>query len=246
MAGLLSDIVGMIDRAKQSAKANVGLLVSDPREYMASLNDQARAFNQASNLATQAKLNEMRGLLVTPEQAAAKEYVDKVNQDLAMGFAGTTNPIKGTWYKGMYPYDWTQEIRATKPNTPQWAQEVIYPGELIDPSNINRKTPFPSFSSLPDLEGIRGFFAKSPDVASKFAPAESGAVYPVNISAEKVFTIDAKGKKAGELQFGEKSKRFRNAVNSGKYDAIVIKNTADEGDIAIALQPAQIKSIFEK
>ena len=89
MAGLLSDIVGMIDRAKQSAKANVGLLVSDPREYMASLNDQARAFNQASNLATQAKLNEMRGLLVTPEQAAAKEYVDRVNQDLAMGFAGT-------------------------------------------------------------------------------------------------------------------------------------------------------------
>ena len=89
MAGLLSDIVGMIDRAKQSAKANVGLLVSDPREYMASVNDQARAFNQAGNLATQAKLNELRGLLVTPEQAAAKEYVDRVNQDLAMGFAGT-------------------------------------------------------------------------------------------------------------------------------------------------------------
>jgi ribosomal protein S18 acetylase RimI-like enzyme len=89
--GLLSDIVGMIDRAKQSAKANVGLLVSDPREYMASLNDQARAFNQAGDLATQAKLNEMRGLLVTPEQAAAKEYVDRVNQDIAMGFAGTTS-----------------------------------------------------------------------------------------------------------------------------------------------------------
>jgi len=89
MAGLLSDIVGMIDRAKQSAKANVGLLVSDPREYMASVNDQARAFNQAGNLAAQAKLNELRGLLVTPEQAAAKEYVDRVNQDLAMGFAGT-------------------------------------------------------------------------------------------------------------------------------------------------------------
>ena len=87
--GLLSDIVGMIDRAKQSAKANVGLLVSDPREYMASVNDQARAFNQAGNLAAQAKLNELRGLLVTPEQAAAKQYVDRVNQDLAMGFAGT-------------------------------------------------------------------------------------------------------------------------------------------------------------
>ena len=59
-------------------------------------------------------------------------------------------------------------------------------------------------------------------------------------------TIDAKGKRAGELQFGEKSTKFRNAVNSGKYDAIVIKNTSDEGDIAIALKNAKIKSIYEK
>ena len=90
MAGLLSDILGFVDRAKQSAKANVGLLVSDPQEYLASMNDQARQFNQASLLATQADRNAIRGLPVTPEQAAARQYVDQVTQDLAMGFAGTT------------------------------------------------------------------------------------------------------------------------------------------------------------
>ena len=153
--------------------------------------------------------------------------------------------LGGTWYKGMYPYDYTKEVRATVPNVPQWKQEVLDTGPLIDPKDINRKTPFPSFSSLPDLEGIKGFFARDPKVANEFAPPV-GAVYPVNLSANKVYTIDAKGKKAGELQFGDKSTRFRNAVNSGKYDAIVIKNTADEGDIAIALKNAKIKSIFEK
>ena len=238
--------MGLLDAIDRVLGTRIGLLVNDPRAAINALESDARAFNQASLLATQAERNANRGLPVTPEQLEAKQYIDQKNEELAMGFAGTTSPIKGTWYKGMYPYDYTKEIRANKPNTPQWAQEVIYPGDLIDPSNIGRKTPFPSFSSLPDLEGIKGFFAKSPEVANRFAPAESGAVYPVNISAEKVFTIDAKGKRAGELQFGEKSTKFRNAVNSGKYDAIVIKNTSDEGDIAIALKNANIKSIFEK
>jgi hypothetical protein len=238
--------MGLLDSIDNLLGTRLGLLVNDPRAAMAQMNQQAGAFNQASLLATQAERNAMRGRPVTPEQAAAKQYVDKVNEDLAMGFVGSVNPIKGTWYKGMYPFDYTKEVRTTVPNVPQWKQEVIDTGPLIDPKDIARTTPFPSFSSLPDLEGIRGFFAKSPKVASEFAPAESGAVYPVNISAEKVFTIDAKGKKAGELQFGDKSTKFRNAVNSGKYDAILIKNTADEGDIAIALTNAKIKSIFEK
>ena len=238
--------MGLLDAIDRVLGTRIGLLVNDPRTAINALESDARAFNQASLLATQAERNAARGFPVSPEQLAAKQYIDRKNEDLAMGFAGTTNPIKGTWYKGMYPYDYTKEIRTAIPNIPQWKQEVIDPGPLIDPSNIARKTPFPSFSSLPDLEGIKGFFAKSPKVASDFAPAENGAVYPVNISAEKVFTIDAKGKRAGELQFGEKSTKFRNAVNSGKYDAIVIKNTSDEGDIAIALKNAKIKSIFEK
>lgn len=199
----------------------------------------------------------MQGRQVTPEESlnvalsamGGSSIGSAPKGALRSGFSknkGNVNPIEGTWYKGMYPYDYTKEVRATVPNLPQWKQEVIDTGPLIDPKDIGRTTPFPSFSSLPDLEGILGFFAKSPKVASQFAPVESGAVYPVNITANRVFTMDAKGRRAGELQFGDKSTKFRNAVNSGKYDAILIKNTSDEGDIAIALKNAKIKSIFEK
>lgn len=90
MAGLLSDILGLIDRAKQSAKANVGLLVSNPQEYFMSMEDQAREHNRLGALAIQAKRNAARGLPVTQEQAAAKQYIDQKTYDLAMGFAGTT------------------------------------------------------------------------------------------------------------------------------------------------------------
>lgn len=90
MAGLLGDILGFIDRAKQSAKANVGLLVSDPKEYFATMAGEAREFNRLSDLAVQGDLNRMRGLPVTPEQVAAKQYVNSVTENVAMGFAGST------------------------------------------------------------------------------------------------------------------------------------------------------------
>lgn len=90
MAGLLSEILGFVDRAKQSAGANLGLLFSDPREYAATLNDQAREFNRLQSLATQGDLNARRGLPVTQEQLAARRYVDQVTENVAMGFAGST------------------------------------------------------------------------------------------------------------------------------------------------------------
>lgn len=155
MAGLLSDIVGMIDRAKQSAKANVGLLVSDPREYMASLNDQARAFNQASNLATQAKLNEMRGLLVTPEQAAAKEYVDRVNQDLAMGFAGTV----GTGARKLPLPDMGEITKFSKPLPAGTLYRETSSEGLMD--LFHRGSPFGApvsyFAEIPEMAIGQGF-----------------------------------------------------------------------------------------
>lgn len=155
MAGLLSDIVGMIDRAKQSAKANVGLLVSDPREYMASLNDQAKAFNQASNLATQAKLNEMRGLLVTPEQAAAKEYVDRVNQDLAMGFAGTV----GTGARKLPLPDMGEITKFSKPLPAGTLYRETSSEGLMD--LFHRGSPFGApvsyFAEIPEMAIGQGF-----------------------------------------------------------------------------------------
>lgn len=142
--------------------------------------------------------------------------------------------LGGTWYKGMHPHDWT---KATKDS----------PGPLLEPSQINRSSPFPTFGGGDDLTGIRGFFAADPAVASRFASATTsrGAVYPTKIDAERVLTIDAKGAKAGDMQFGSSGKKFQDAVRSGKYDAVVIKNTKDEGDIAVALTGSKISSIFE-
>ena len=93
MAGLLSDILNFVDRSKQAAKANLGLLFSDPKEYLATMEDQARDFNRLQSLAVQGDINAKKGLPVTPEQLAARQYVDRVTNDVAMGFAGSTKPL---------------------------------------------------------------------------------------------------------------------------------------------------------
>lgn len=97
MAGILESIDNLLG-------TRLGLLVSDPRAAMQQMNQQAGAFNQASLLATQAERNAMRGRPITPEQAAAKQYVDKVNEDLALAFAGNIKTV------GKTPYEIAQEV----------------------------------------------------------------------------------------------------------------------------------------
>ena len=84
-------MAGILDWIDQNLGTRLGLLVNDPSAAMQQMNQQAGAYNQASLLATQAERNAMKGLPVTPEQAAAKQYVDKTTEDLAMGFAGSTS-----------------------------------------------------------------------------------------------------------------------------------------------------------
>ena len=92
--------MGLLDAIDRVLGTRIGLLVSDPRAAINALESDARAFNQASLLATQAERNAARGLPVSPEQLAAKRYIDQKNEDLAMGFAGTTNVGKPTYYHG--------------------------------------------------------------------------------------------------------------------------------------------------
>lgn len=87
-------MAGILDFIDQKLGTQLGLLMSDPRAAIEQMNQQAGAYNQASLLATQAERNALRGLPVTPEQAAAKQYVDKSLEDVAMGFAGTVIPSK--------------------------------------------------------------------------------------------------------------------------------------------------------
>jgi hypothetical protein len=252
----------MIDRAKQSAKANVGLLVSDPREYMASLNDQARAFNQASDLATQAKLNEMRGLLVTPEQASAKEYVDRVNQDLAMGFAGTVNPTQGKLFK-----NWFKESKVVDENN---LPLTVYTGSKADIKQFSPELSMPFGQISPTF-----WFSNKPNIASGYAmdatrKGESiGAVYPAKLSLQNPLVIDAKNNNWNNITINNDTLKLR-GLEAGKqkastdyiayiarqngYDGLIIKNAKDNpvgvsgeiSDVYAAFAPEQIKSIFNK
>lgn len=99
--------MGLLDAIDRVLGTRIGLLVSDPRAAVNALESDARAFNQASLLATQAERNAARGLPVSPEQLAAKQYIDRKNEEMALGFAGTINPkntilgYRGTTYGEM-------------------------------------------------------------------------------------------------------------------------------------------------
>jgi hypothetical protein len=82
-------MAGILDFIDKNLGTRLGLLFSNPSGAMQQMNQQAGAYNQASMLATQAERNAMRGLPVTPEQAQAKQYVDKKLEDVGSGFAGT-------------------------------------------------------------------------------------------------------------------------------------------------------------
>jgi hypothetical protein len=153
----------------------------------------------------------------------------EMNSEARMARADEGGFEEDIYYKGMYPYDYTKE-------------SGNYAGPEI--TEINRPDEFPAFNKGEEGVDIAGFLTKDPEVANRFAGSSgSGAVYPLRYRRGEVYTIDANGRNAGELQFGESGKEFRDAVRSGNYDTIEIINTADEGDITIATQPKNIRSI---
>lgn len=93
MAGLLSDILGFVDRAKQSTRANVGLLMDNPQEYARQINESARDINRQDTLAIQGKNAMLAGMQPTPEQMAAMDAMRQRAENLSMGFAGSTSPL---------------------------------------------------------------------------------------------------------------------------------------------------------
>ena len=85
--GLLDNALQALKSQYQETKGNVGLLMSDPRQYMSGLNQDAAEYNRLSSLALQAERNAYRGLPVSAEQTAAKQYIDQQQQDMALAFA---------------------------------------------------------------------------------------------------------------------------------------------------------------
>jgi hypothetical protein len=149
MAGLLSDILGVIDRSKQAAKANLGLLFNDPKEYMATMEGQAREFNRLQSLAAQGSLNASKGLPVTPEQLAARQYVDRVTNDIAMGFAGTVGSAPRKLPLG----DIGEITRFTKPLPKGELYREVSGNSFLDMSSGNYPmgSPISMFAEVPEM-----------------------------------------------------------------------------------------------
>lgn len=109
-------------------------------------------------------------------------------------------------------------------------------GNLIN--EVKRPMPFPAFNG--DEQGIDviGFFTKDPQLAQYYAAnhGDNGIVRAFSLKeTDKTCVIDATFQKAGDVQFGETGKPFRDAVRSGQFDVIELKNTDDEGDVIVVL-----------
>jgi hypothetical protein len=93
-----------------------------------------------------------------------------------------------------------------------------------------------------------GFFSSDPKVGSRFAEAfGSGVVTPAYVNISKPLEIDAQGRKARDFQIdasviGGTDSPIREQLLSGQYDGLILRNTADEGDVFVPLRPEQIKS----
>lgn len=129
-------------------------------------------------------------------------------------------------FKGWVPYDWKTDAPI---------------------SRVQRGSPFPTFdgSDNPWLPGIAGFFTTDRNVAERFANliSKDGVVGTFDIKLGRVYEIDAQGKPAGIVQFEKTGLEFQDAVRSGQYDTIIIRNTSDEGDVIVGLNPDNITII---
>jgi hypothetical protein len=185
---------------------------------------------QAGERTARSAYRRMVGDLEPPAQGQSALNDLDMSYDTRMQRAVDQGFGPDTYYKGMYPYDYTKEAGN-------------YPGPEI--TEINRPTEFPAFNQGEEGVNIAGFLTKDREIANRFAELMGGgAVYPLKYRVGNVYTIDANGRKAGELQFGESGQEFRDAVRSGKYDTVEIINTADEGDITIAIKPENIRSEY--
>lgn len=157
MAGLLSDILGLIDRAKQSTRANVGLLMDNPQEYGRQINESARDINRQDTLAVQGKNAMLSGMQPSPEQMAAMAAMRQRAENLSMGFVGSLlskNPnvvFRGTTYGDMIsnkPFThFSKDINVAN----QYAGYL--PEDVLSVANI-------SLRDLPIQEGAAVFPAK--------------------------------------------------------------------------------------
>jgi hypothetical protein len=221
MAGLLSDILGFVDRAKQSTRANVGLLMDNPQEYARQISESARDINRQDTLAVQGKNAMLSGRQPTPEQMAAMDAMRQRTENLAMGFAGTIN--KPVFYHGTNkPFEnFANRLTYVTPNPAQASSYAGQVGANVRPVTLNVTKTYTGGNVDKILESVK----KSDDY------------YPFTLSKIKEF-IETKNPYA----FGMPS--VQKALKKLGYDSFVeIEGGVEQIGV---FSPKNIKSIFEK
>lgn len=215
--------MGLLDAIDRVLGTRMGLLVSDPRAAVNALESDARAFNQASLLATQAERNAAKGLPVSPEQLAAKQYIDRKNEDLAMGFAGTTNVGKPIYYHGTNK-DFQNFVNRLTYFTQDPMQASSYAGTVganVRPVNLEIKKTYTGG----DIDKILETVKKSDDY------------YPFTLSKVKQF-LENRSPAAFEI------KSVQKALKKLGYDSFSeIEGGVEQVGV---FNPKNVKSIFEK
>jgi hypothetical protein len=249
--GLLDNALQAIKNQYQETKGNVGLLMSDPKQYMSGLNQDAAEYNRLSSLALQAERNAYRGIPVSQEQAAAKQYIDQQQQDMALGFVGNIKPT------GMPKNE----------NFNKWFGESKVLTEGNDPLKMYHGTgkDFEAFQE--NRRGVH-FLTPSPKFANKYAGeeysvavGESPNVIPAYVKSVNPFDFENKSHvntiaiKAGltpnaikEVKQGLWSRiedrTIMDAIKKSGFDGVYVK---EEGVKNLGVfAPEQIKSTFNR
>lgn len=253
--GLLSNILNFIDQRKQSTMAGLGLLANNPQEYFTGRAEQLRDFTRAQEAGLPAERNQMRGLLVSPEQQAAQQYANQQLQDLVLGFTGNVKPtgllskagqqlpaVPETMYHGT-----ASDIQAFRPGntvyvspSPKFAES--YAGTQspnIMPLRADVTKPF-NYESAADIQKLAETYKKlhGEDLFSKKTISSSGGEM-------KLSQLD-KNPISQRLKSGDwtiiEDKKVQEAIKKAGFDAFYI----EEGGVKNlgVYDPTKLKSVF--
>lgn len=149
-----------------------------------------------------------------------------------------------------------QWILTRTPNFERWFGDSVVRDENGEPLVVYRGGPATDFRTGEPITSFAskngpwaGYFTSSPGVASRFADRTSkqGVVTPVFVRMAHPLEVDANGEPARDFQIdasviGEKDSPLRERLLSGEHDGLILRDTADEGDVFLPLKSEQVKS----
>jgi hypothetical protein len=150
---------------------------------MSGLNQDAAEYNRLSSLALQAERNAYRGMPVSQEQAAAKQYIDQQQQDMALAFAGNIKPVKPSSGLSGTPYQRSLE---------QGYEQGWYHGTTGDVKEFRPDLLGESTGAASAKQGF--FFARDP-----IAPPVELTKKSANLNPNIVNALKAKGKTQADI-----------------------------------------------